>query len=87
MKMNVKSISLLLLTTALCLHSFANNTVESLCPPGVLFELLALNRDLPTLKKPKYLSPTDLVVSPDGRKLYVTQQTGKRIVFQPFVMS
>jgi YVTN family beta-propeller protein len=57
----------------------ADGITEQVIPPSVLFELLALNRDLPTLKKPKYLSPTDLVVSPDGRKLYVAQQTGKRI--------
>ncbi|MBN1309240.1 MAG: YncE family protein, partial [Chitinispirillaceae bacterium] len=51
----------------------------SAVPPSVIFELLALNRDLPTLVKPKYRSPTDLVPSPDGKKIYICEQTAKRI--------
>jgi YVTN family beta-propeller protein len=55
------------------------NTENSIAPPGVLFELLALNGDLPTAAKPKYLSPTDIVASADSTKLYVAEQTAKRI--------
>jgi YVTN family beta-propeller protein len=55
------------------------SVLNSVAPPGVIFELLALNRDLPTVANPKYLSPTDLVASPDSTKLYVAEQTAKRI--------
>ena len=47
--------------------------------PGVLFEALAINRDMPTKAKPKYNSTTDLAVSPDKKTLFVAQQTAKRI--------
>lgn len=53
--------------------------LNSVAPPSVIFELLALNRDLPTAAQPKYLSPTDLVASPDSSTLYVALQTAKRI--------
>ena len=33
------------------------SVLNSVAPPGVIFELLALNRDLPTAANPKYLSP------------------------------
>ncbi|MBN1575665.1 MAG: hypothetical protein JW913_03885 [Chitinispirillaceae bacterium] len=59
--------------------AFTEVVVLSSAPPAVIFEMLALNRDLPTLEKPKYLSPTDLAPSPDGRFLYVAEQTAKRI--------
>lgn len=59
--------------------SFSSDVVESVAPPGVVFELLALNRDLGTRKKPKYLSPADMAVSSDGNTVYVAQQTAKRI--------
>jgi YVTN family beta-propeller protein len=55
------------------------SVLNSVAPPGVIFELLALNRDLPTAAKPKYLSPTDLVASPDSGTLYVVEQTAKQI--------
>lgn len=48
-------------------------------PPGLIFELLALNRDIPTAGRPKYLSPVDLVSSPDSSKLFVAEQTAKQI--------
>ncbi|MBN1577570.1 MAG: c-type cytochrome [Chitinispirillaceae bacterium] len=60
-------------------HLYADSAIESVCPPSVIFETLALNRDLPTLQKPKYLSPTDLVPSLDGMLLFVAEQTAKRI--------
>ncbi len=59
--------------------SFAEGFQESVASPGIIFELLALNKDLPTLAQPKYLSPTDLVPSPDGKLLFVAQETAKRI--------
>jgi YVTN family beta-propeller protein len=59
--------------------SFAQNAEQSVAPPGMLFELLALNHDLPTEAKPKYLSPCDIVASLDGKQLYVAEQTAKQI--------
>ncbi len=59
--------------------SFAESVMEPAVSPGVIFELLALNKDLPTPAQPKYLSPTDLVPSPDGKLLFVAEQTAKRI--------
>ncbi|MBN1578379.1 MAG: hypothetical protein JW913_17590 [Chitinispirillaceae bacterium] len=73
---NLSFVCLILLISQL---PSAQNIIESATPPSVIFELLALNRDLPTLKKAKYLSPTDLAPSPDGRLLYVAEQTAKRI--------
>jgi YVTN family beta-propeller protein len=55
------------------------NAENSIVPPGVIFELLALNGDLPTVAKPKYLSPTYIVASADSTRLYVAEQTAKRI--------
>jgi YVTN family beta-propeller protein len=57
----------------------ANNPEVSVAPPGVLFELLALNKDIPTVKLPKYRSPIDIKGSPDGKQIYVAEQTAKRI--------
>ncbi len=59
--------------------SYAENYSATVAPPGVLFEVLALNKDLPTIKKPKYRSPTDMVTSPDESKIYICEQTAKRI--------
>jgi YVTN family beta-propeller protein len=55
------------------------SVLNSFAPPGVIFELLALNRDLPTAAQPKYLSPVDLVASSDSTSLYVAEQTAKQI--------
>lgn len=57
----------------------AENPEKSVAPPGMLFELLALNRDIPTMQFPKYRSPTALVASRDGRCLFVAEQTAKKI--------
>jgi YVTN family beta-propeller protein len=62
-----------------CGFTLAQDNIKSLLPPGVIFETLALNKDLETPAKPKYLSPTDLVPSPDKKKLYVAEQTSKAI--------
>ena len=53
--------------------------ISSDIPPSVLFELLALNRDLPTTKFPKYRSPANIVASPDKSNIYICEQTAKRI--------
>lgn len=53
--------------------------ITDVIPPSVLFEVLALNKDLPTIKKPKYNSPCAMVAAPDGMLLYIAQQTAKRI--------
>jgi YVTN family beta-propeller protein len=45
----------------------------------MIFELLALNKDISTAARPKYLSPIALVPSPDGKYLYVAEQTAKQI--------
>lgn len=57
----------------------AQNLIESIVPPGVVFEALVYNKDLPTPAKPKYRSTTDLVPSPDGSRIYICEQTAKRI--------
>jgi len=63
-----------------CLGAFAQvNPSLTVAPPGVIFEVLALNKDLSTPKKPKYRSPTDLVPSPDKKKIYICEQSAKRI--------
>jgi YVTN family beta-propeller protein len=59
--------------------SFAQNPQQSPAPPGMIFELLALNKDIPTAARPKYLSPCALTASPDGSYLYVAEQTAKQI--------
>lgn len=59
--------------------TFADDLIQKVVPPSVLYEVLALNRDLPTPKKPKYNSPGAMVASHDGKLLYIAQQTAKRI--------
>ena len=72
-----------ILTCIVLVSSFspvnAGGAFDSPMPPGVVFELLALNKDLPTGKTPRYLSPTDIKVSANGGFLYVAEQTAKRI--------
>jgi YVTN family beta-propeller protein len=53
----------------------------SVVPPNLVFELLALDGDLETAAKPKYLSPTAIAPSPDTDRtfLYITEQTAKQI--------
>ena len=63
---------------------YSQNPEQSNVPPGMIFELLALNHDLPTAAKPKYLSPCDIVASPDGKYLYVAEQTAKQIAIVDF---
>jgi YVTN family beta-propeller protein len=56
-----------------------SDPLKSVAPPGVIFELLALNHDLPTVAEPKYLSPIDIVASPDSQLLYIAEKTAKQI--------
>ena len=57
----------------------AEDIIQSIAPPSVIFEVLALDHDIGTKVKPKYRSPIALVPSPDGRKIYIAEQTAKRI--------
>jgi DNA-binding beta-propeller fold protein YncE len=67
----------------LLIAAYAGHCVEnpenSPAPPGVIFEVLALNRDIPTPQWPKYRSAAALVPSPDSQCIYVAEQTAKRI--------
>jgi YVTN family beta-propeller protein len=69
------------LALALCasIVPAAGQNARQIVPPGTIFELLALNGDLETAARPKYRSPTAMAPSPDGRFLYVAEQTAKRI--------
>jgi len=60
-------------------RSAQNSAEQSNASPEVLFELLALNRDIPTTQDPIYLSPIDIVPSPDSQYLYVAEMTAKQI--------
>jgi YVTN family beta-propeller protein len=76
MKYICRSMPLLAAAVALC---FAQNPEQSVAPPGMLFEVLALNKDLATAARPRYLSPCDIAASFDGKYLYVAEQTAKQI--------
>jgi len=52
----------------------------NIVPPSLLPEILALNGDLETIQKPKYLSPTAMVASPDKQSIYIAEQTAKQVV-------
>jgi YVTN family beta-propeller protein len=49
-------------------------------PPNLIMELLGLNGDGETAARPKYLSPTAMIASPDKTCLYIAEQTAKRVV-------
>lgn len=53
--------------------------IMQIIPPNLLPQLLALNGDLPTKQKPKYLSPVATVASPDGKYIYVAEQQLKQV--------
>jgi YVTN family beta-propeller protein len=67
--------------SVLLVHSAAvsESGFKPIVSPDVIVEALALNKDVATPGKPKYLSPADMVVSPDKSKLYVAEQTAKQI--------
>jgi YVTN family beta-propeller protein len=64
---------------SLCAAVLAEQNIKNIVSPEMIFETLALNRDLPTAAKPKYLTPSELVPSPDKTVLYVVEQTAKQI--------
>lgn len=66
------------LSVILFTSTFSEN-VNDVAAPNIVFEALALNRDIATAANPLYLSPTDIVPSPDKRKLYIAEKTAKRI--------
>jgi YVTN family beta-propeller protein len=59
--------------------SYSNDPEQSIAPPGMIYELLALNKDLPTTARPKYLSPNVIVASLDAKQFYVAEQTAKQV--------
>ncbi len=59
---------------------YAQNAEKSVAPASTIIELLALNRDIATPVRPKYLSPADIAASPDSQYLFVAEQTAKQIV-------
>jgi len=63
----------------LAINVTAQTSIEKVIPPYLLPQLLALNRDLSTSEYPKYLSPADLVASPDGKYIYVALQQMKQV--------
>jgi YVTN family beta-propeller protein len=76
---NLKIVTAVLLGMTVSAVAGGFDLIESIVPPGVVFEALALNKDLPTPAKPKYRSPAELIPSPDGSRIYVCEQTAKRI--------
>ena len=61
------------------LYTRTIDEVLSCVQPVVLFEVVALNGKLLVQVRPKFISPTNGVASPDGSKLYVAEQMVKRI--------
>jgi DNA-binding beta-propeller fold protein YncE len=61
------------------LNVAAQSSMEQIIPPSLLPQLLALNGDLPTSQNPKYLSPTALAASSDGKYIYIAFQQMKQI--------
>ena len=80
MRMNVRiSTFAVSIIVAIFFNASPTFAIEDAASPAAIFEALALNGDLPTPEKPKYLSPTDMVPSVDGKLLFIAQQTAKRI--------
>lgn len=75
-----KITGILLLTIGVVATVHAQYSDLQVIPPNLLPELLALNRDLPTRQYPKYLSPSAMAASPDGKYLYVAEQQMKQVV-------
>jgi len=71
----------LILMVLLSKEIFSTDNPVVIAPPSFLFELLALNGDLETIQKPKYLSPTAMSVSPDKKTIYICAQTSKEVLF------
>lgn len=58
---------------------FGQPDAEKVFPPQLFTELLAINGDIDTKTKPKYLTPSEIVVSPDKKKLYVAEEKAKQV--------
>lgn len=76
---NFKIVVTILLGMTISAVAGGFDLIESIVPPGVVFEALALNKDLPTPAKPKFRSPAELTPAPDGSRIYICEQTAKRI--------
>ncbi|MDO5576866.1 MAG: YncE family protein, partial [Fibrobacter sp.] len=70
-----------LFTIAICCLAYSASDPVKTVSPGLLFELLALNGDLETVQKPKYLSPAFMAVSTDQKTIYICEQTAKQVDF------
>ena len=76
MRKTFYSLICLLLMQQIC---FAEDPKE-IVPPSLIFELLALNGDLETVQRPRYLSPSSMEVSPDGKFIYIGARTAKQVL-------
>jgi YVTN family beta-propeller protein len=66
---------------AMCVASaYCQTDPVKVVPPSLLPEILALNGDLETIQRPKYLSPSAMIVSPDKQSIYIAEQTAKQVV-------
>jgi YVTN family beta-propeller protein len=72
-------LTVFLLLMCISLSNAQTNAIQ-IVPPGLLPEILAVNRDLETAQNPKYLSPTALIVSPDKQSIFIAEQTAKQVV-------
>lgn len=60
-------------------ESAAILNAAEIVPPRLIYELLLRNGDLESERKIKYYSPTTIAISTDKSKLYIAEQTAKRI--------
>jgi YVTN family beta-propeller protein len=60
--------------------AYSQPNAINIVPPSLLPEILALNGDLETIQKPKYLSPAEMIVAPDKQSIYIAEQTAKQVV-------
>ena len=72
-------VALLVMTSFVKWGNCENNPDQSVAPPGLVFKLLALNKDIETGAWHKYHSPSAFAVSPDSNYLYVAEQTAKKV--------
>ena len=77
--MNTKHLLAGLLLVFNSLPAWSQSDAKKTVPPGLLPELLVLNGDLETAQKPKYLSPSELIASPDKKYIYIAEQTAKQV--------
>lgn len=70
----------IILSALLTQQLYSANDPISVAPPSLIFEILGLNGDLETVQKPKYLTTTSMVVSPDKKSIYICARTAKQIL-------